>query len=357
MQPVHHPSPQTGQPRRVISAVVLTVWACGCNLSIPIDPLPPLTCDQITELFNVDVVLADPQHACFQWLDRTHGRVGRTATGSASIWRVTTDSAAVMVVQALHTVPIDNLAPAGQEIFVLLQPPLGQPIVPAVRLIDPAGLHLAPDRHCTNLVFHPGVAADQNAHGFRDILPRSDFIVGLLAMMDDDDICLSTDVNVNPPIIHDPDHLAGTSPAFTSPADNGLVLMIGFPRSGPVSGMAASVGQVLPDDVAAMAIVELHALGDEEGEIDYDPDAEFLVRGRAESGMSGGGVFDQAGRFLGIIVRASDLRDGLQYVRVVRGSWMIEQLRSAFDLLSPAEQEVVAPFLQFDLAATSLMIR
>ncbi|NIM45818.1 MAG: hypothetical protein GTN80_08890 [Nitrososphaeria archaeon] len=69
----------------------------------------------------------------------------------------------------------------------------------------------------------------------------------------------------------------------------------------------------LSDTEAEDTIKELSALGDEEGGIAYDPEAEMIIEGHAVVGMSGGGVYDRAGKQVGILVRASNEYDGSTY--------------------------------------------
>ena len=110
--------------------------------------------------------------------------------------------------------------------------------------------------------------------------------------------------------------------------------------------LAACIGRVLSDSEAEAAIEELAVLGDEEGGIAYDPEAEMIIEGYSVVGMSGGGVFDREGSLVGILERASYEYDGKQYVRVVRMTFVVASINSAFKALSDSERAVVSPYLE-----------
>jgi hypothetical protein len=122
---------------------------------------------------------------------------------------------------------------------------------------------------------------------------------------------------------------------------------MGYPREGDFAGMlAACIGRVLSDSEAEAAIEELAALGDEEGGIAYDPEVEMIIEGYSVVGMSGGGVFDRGGSLVGVLERASYEYDGKQYVRVVRMTFVVDRINSAFEALSDSEKDMVSPYLE-----------
>jgi hypothetical protein len=88
------------------------------------------------------------------------------------------------------------------------------------------------------------------------------------------------------------------------------------------------------------------ALGDEEGGIAYVPEAEMIIEGHSVVGMSGGGVFDRSGSLVGILERASYEYEGKQYVRVVRMTYVVTRINSAYEALSESERAVVSPYLE-----------
>src|SRR5690606_1164345 len=100
------------------------------------------------------------------------------------------------------------------------------------------------------------------------------------------------------------------------------------------------------EEEAKEAIEELDGVGDIEGKIPYDREAEFLVQGQALPGMSGGGVFDQEYRQVGVAVRASFAGLAVQYVRIVRMSFLVTRMKAALAKLHEAEREKVLPYLE-----------
>ena len=94
------------------------------------------------------------------------------------------------------------------------------------------------------------------------------------------------------------------------------------------------------------AVATLASLGDPEGSIPYDADAELILQGAAIAGMSGGAVVDRSGLLVGILVRATDVHDGIQYVRAVRMSYVVLRLAEAFDELALTEQRAIGGYLE-----------
>ncbi|MFC2062682.1 hypothetical protein ACFLS8_01865, partial [Chloroflexota bacterium] len=136
-------------------------------------------------------------------------------------------------------------------------------------------------------------------------------------------------------------------PTYADVNSGDAVVLMGYPQVGKLAGMlAASVGRVLSDTEAEDAIKELAALGDEEGGIAYDPEVEMIIEGHSVVGMSGGGVYDQSGRQVGILVRASDEYGGKQYIRAVRMTYLVASLMAAYEALSDTERAVVRPYLE-----------
>jgi hypothetical protein len=147
--------------------------------------------------------------------------------------------------------------------------------------------------------------------------------------------------------LYDPDDVTLTEPTFAEVGGGDVVLVLGYPQAGPHAGVfAGSVGRVLGEEEAHAAIDMLQDAGDEEGAIAYDPAAEMLLEARASVGMSGGGVFDVAGRQVGVLVRASDVHDGRQIVRAVRMTHIVIAVEKAFNLLDAATQAAVEPFME-----------
>jgi hypothetical protein len=118
------------------------------------------------------------------------------------------------------------------------------------------------------------------------------------------------------PNIIDPAGLTTFNPTYADAIPGESVLLMGYPQNEEYEGkLAASVGRILSDEEAEDVINELSEIGDEEGGISYDSDAEVIIEGHAVVGMSGGGVYNQDGQQVGVLVRTSSVVNGRQYVR------------------------------------------
>ena len=230
-----------------------------------------------------------------------------------------------------------NPAAATDSAFVRLARPAGGPPAsqwsPAFPLFNPT----FPVADLDPLTLRPGndfalyVVDGQLQEAFSDLAPRP------AGPLDD-----------TPPSFHDPLGLAGSLPSWATPDPGDLVLSVGFPV-GLDAGAARlehySVGRVLTDEEARAAIARLDTLGDAEGLLPYASESEFILEGRALPGMSGSGVFDDEGRLVGIVVRASTDDPETQYVRAVRMSWIVSLLAGALSSLSPRERVMMERYL------------
>jgi hypothetical protein len=144
--------------------------------------------------------------------------------------------------------------------------------------------------------------------------------------------------------MYDPSEATLTAPTFDDAEAGALVLLLGFPNE--TRALTAAVGRVMAETEASAAVVELARRGDPEGGIPYDADVEIFIEGAALAGMSGGPVVDQEGRIVGVMVRATDERNGVQYVRAVRLIHVMSQLDSAFDILPPERQSAIRGYLE-----------
>jgi hypothetical protein len=336
-------------PHRVVATIALFAMSGCTGLTPPPAPMPA-ACDAPTELFSVTQVLADPTHACFDWVDVTHGRVARSSSASAVIWSTRTSAETALLISAVHTLGVGWFGPAETAIAENLIDPATITGVPRIFLVDAATGAPRPQASPLHNLYNPAIPAAENTNNFADILPRRDFYFGVI---DDQLLAVAPLVETPEPLrpaspdVYDPQALTATAPTYVEVAANELVLLMGYPSQSPYNGtLTAGVGQVLDDADARAAIAWLAQVGDVEGEIAYEPAVEMIIAGRASGGMSGGGVFDQAGRLVGVIVRASDPRDGGQYVRAVRMGFAVDELRDAFDALAPQEQAGVAPYLE-----------
>jgi hypothetical protein len=200
------------------------------------------------------------------------------------------------------------------------------------------------------ILYHPKVPADQSGNYLRDILPRNDFFVGVI---DSQKVVMEPFPNAPEPLKHesptifDPIDLTSTAPTYVSVTSGESVIMMGYPQSEEFGGeLAACVGRVLSDAEADEAIKMLSEHDDEEGGIAYDEEVEMIMEGFAVVGMSGGGVYNQEGKQVGILTRASNEYDGKQYVRAVRMTFVVDNLMSAYEKLSDLDKSIISQYLE-----------
>ncbi len=322
----------------------MALWLGGCDAT----PLPSV-CAPSDTLLEVFSTLDQTDHPCRDWIDETHGRVARSSNASAAIWSRSTEAGSALLVSAVHTLGVGWFGPRGTEIQAELRDPSEETGVVRLRYVAPEGGALDEDASPLFDFFNLPTPADQNNNFFQDILPRYDAFVavvdnqklqtGLLAPQPEP-------LHLAPPDIYDPLQRTTTAPTFTGVDPGDLVMAVGFPAEGAFAGeMTASIGTVLDDTEIARVLQMLADVGDVEGFIEYDPEAEFIYRGPAAGGMSGGGVFDEDAVLVGVLVRASDPLDGVQYVRAVRMTYLVGELNATFDALPDERKDDIGAYV------------
>jgi hypothetical protein len=311
----------------------------------------PLTfCQSITPLFSVKEVISDQDHPFHELVYKLQGRVAKNGQMSSSVWSLRSKAGTALIVSALHTLGEGYLGPGGILIEERLADPADKPGATRIFLVKDKDGSVNSLASVLFILYNPEVPADQSGNYLHDILPRHDFFIGVI---DSQKVVMDplpgtpAPLKHEPPIIFDPSDLTTVAPTYTDVTSGDAVVLMGYPQSGEMAGiLAASIGRVLSDAEAEDAIKELLVLGDEEGGIAYDPEAEMIIEGHAVVGMSGGGVYDQAGKQVGILVRASNEYDGKQYVRAVRMTFVVDSLISAYEALSDSEKANVSPYLE-----------
>ncbi len=340
---------QESRAASVLMLALLPVVLHGCTGGFVGGPASP-TCDDVTVLFSADQVLVDPESDCFAWVDAVHGRVVRQSVGSASIWSRRAEAGPGVLTGAVHTLGVGWFGPEGTDIPERMSNPADKTGVPRLFLFRPDGS--GPDELASPLfdMYNPAIPADANHDAFRDLRPRNDFFV---AVVDSQKLDVSMLAPTPEPLVnetvplYDPDGVTTTEPTHSDPGEGDLVLLMGFASTGDLAGeLAASVGRVLSDGEAESVIEMLANAQDEEGDIPYEPEVEVIIEAHAVTGMSGGAAFNRDGQQVGILVRATDVHDGTQYVRAVRMAYVVARLATAFDNLSPENQAIVQQYLE-----------
>jgi hypothetical protein len=330
---------------RILAFAIALVVVTGTFAFAP----QPAVSQSVTPLFSVAEVSSDPDHPYRDWVYNLQGRVPKNGYSSASVWSLRTEAGTALIVSALHTLGEGYLGPGGIMIEERLGDPDEKPGATRIHLVKEDG---SVDSLASVLfiLYNPEVPPEQSGNNLRSILPRHDFFVGVV---DSQLVVMEplpgtpAPLNDEPPVIFDPSGLTTVAPTAADVHPGDSVILMGYPREGDYAGMlAASIGRVLSNSEAEAAIEELAALGDEEGGIAYVPEAEMIIEGHSVVGMSGGGVFDRAGSLVGILERASYEYDGKQYLRVVRMTFVVASINSAYEALSDSERAVVSPYLE-----------
>lgn len=309
----------------------------------------PTVCQPVTPLFSVDEAVADPEHPCYDWVYMLQGRVARNSSQSASVWSLRTDAGTGLIVSAIHTLGEGYLGSGGSSIEEKFHDPRKQPGATRIFLVKDDGTvdNLA---SVLFILYNPEVPPEESGNHLRNVLPRHDFFVGII---DSQKVVMEPFpgepalLKHESPLILDPANLTTTLPTFAEANGGDGVILLGYPQIGDFAGkLAGSIGVVLSDTEAKEAISKLAALGDEEGGIAYDPEAEMIMEAHASVGMSGGGVFDRDGKQVGILVRASDEYDGVQYIRAVRMTYIVAQLQAALESLFDTERTIIHQYIE-----------
>jgi len=309
----------------------------------------PTECSVDLGLRSVQAVLADADDPCRPWVDAVHGRTAAVTFGSGSIWSRRTEHGTGILATAAHiTSPCLH---DGADCEASLWNPKAVDGGAFVKLSAVGG---GPPKAVWSAhfpLFNELIPAAENIGNISGVLPRHD--ITLLAVdsqaFEDDGTSIA---HIPEPIVdaelplHDPDGLTTAPTTWATPDAGDKLLMVGYPAGGDHAGqLAASVARVLGDAEVESALASLAAAGDEEGGIPYDPEAEMIVEGHAIVGMSGSGAFDEAGLQVGVLVRASTAEIGVQYVRLVRMSYVVARIE-AVKAEGPEAAALAAPYLE-----------
>ncbi len=307
----------------------------------------PEHCDAPTDLFSVEELLENPEHACYDWIHAVYTRAAKGGTGgSAAIWSLDTERGNGLALSAAHVLKDFDVDESGDAPETLVTPD-DETGLHFVRLSRPeAGI--PPENYTATFPFyHPAISEEEMADGFANILPRHDFFLSavdsqLAAERESFEAMCSA-----PPVLPfaQDTEIPDIFPADAEPGD--LLAILGYPANGVFANqLAAVVVRVMTEAEIAKALAELRNVGDEEGGLSYDADAEMILEGRALPGMSGSGAFDREGRLAGLLVRGSTEEEAsLFIVRTVRTPYIAGCIREAFEALDETQQEKIEPCL------------
>ena len=314
---------------------------------------PSGPCEKV-DLELASKILADASHPCRARVDAALGRmifVGVAFSGTV----VTTTPArgAGLVITCQHCTGVDSGDPGVRE------PEKEDPVTFQARAPAKLADHKITSGTETELYFvyrlfsptPPKSAFDAKGH-LVNILPKDDFVVGTISgksigVVGHLGALPSAKVDDTKLALHDPREIARSQQPWADAKPNTRALVLGFPRDLPDKKfggeLVASVGEIL-DDARAKDL--LSRSDPDEAAIPYDPTVELVVAARAVPGMSGGGTFDEDGRYLGVNVRGTVKPvDGLYLIRVVRAPYIMKQLDAALAAAPESTRAKVKPFV------------
>lgn len=331
----------------MLRAIVMVSLLAACASSRPASPpASPRAADVPAACRSLDLFIAADAvrlagHPCRAWIEATRGRVFGTGVAfSGTVVATTAARGAGLFLTCHHC----GAGRAGTQ--VLDDPETSPPST--MQVGDPQQFYLA------YLLFAPipPPTAYDAAHNLTKILPRDDIAVGTISSKL---YKLRGQIGVVPPPhvldgaipLQDPRGIASSTTPWVPAKPGTPVLLLGYPRDLPERSfrgeLVASVGEVLDDAAARDKLSRAEA---DEASIPYDPEVELVVAARAVSGMSGGGVFDADGRFVGVMVRGTTTRvDGTYLTRIVRATFIWAQLESALARADGALRARITPFL------------
>ena len=261
---------------------------------------------------RVSRILTDPAHPCRERILAAYGRMVRIGAGPGASGTIVSTAAARgagLLVTCRPCAEVTGREPARIERGGWMadpdqEPPLAFEVSAPARL---AGGAMA------------GGGARLPAKG---LLGADDFTVAAVVGAPGEPNAAAPAAPERKLELDDPRRLAAARAPFVDVRPGAMALVLGF-ADAEGGELVASIGPVLDDDEARGRI----ARG---GASEYDARAELAIAARALPGMAGGGVFDEAGRFVGVVLRASaEPAGGEPLVRAARATSIAARLSEA----------------------------
>lgn len=316
----------------------------ACKNDNPIVPKDNLKVPRIEDVLN------GQDQSLIALLNKIRGSVGRRGPGSKTIWTRKNDYGLGLYISANHVYGLSgwntreahffDLATENPGIFETSQiPPMDGKIALGNMLIaDFPLMHFDISSNATNTT----------------LLPAEDFYLGIIDNQRTEQSQLGQHpdpVKTFAPLqLYDPDNRTKAIQTWNTPVSGEKVIAVGYPQDKKnYPNGAVAYGKILSDTEAQEAIQKLKTAGDAEGDIPYNPNAEFFMEAQAIAGMSGGGVFNAQAQLLGIMVRASDSENAPKIIRVVKVSYIKSMMVAYYNSLSETNKSKIRPFISGEL--------
>lgn len=302
-----------------------------------------------TNLIKIEDALNHSNIDFVNLVNKTRGSVGTNSSGSKVIWSKKNDYNLGLFVSANHVYGI-NTWPSLSEEFIDIAS-INNGIFGGSKMPPTNGnVNLTNEFIASFGLYHPNIPSNATN---TTILPANDFYLGIIdnqRIIDNGFGNYPNLVQTSTPLqIFDPDNRTLSNQTWSVPNADDIVMAIGYPQDiNTYPNGAISTGKVYSDAEAENIIQSLNLINDVEGDIPYNSQVEFLANIDAIAGMSGGGVFNADGQLLGVMVRATVL-NGEPVLRVVRMSYIVQQLNDFFNTLSTSNRNKLEPFISGEL--------
>ncbi len=321
----------------------------GCSKDADDTKVPPP--GNTEGVLRIEDILQGNDQEMIALLNRVRGSVGKRGVGSKTVWSRKNEYGLGLYVSANHVYGLDTWQNRDEK-FIDIQHIENGGIFETSRLPPVSGDWKIGDTLIADFpLYHPKISEGATN---TTILPAEDFFLGII---DNQRVAQALVAQTPGPLqtgqpldMYDPEKRTTAGQTWAVPEPGEKAVMVGYPRDqASYPNGAVAYGSVLSNAEALVKIDELKAAGDSEGSIPYNGDAEFFIEGKAIGGMSGGGVFNNQGRLLGIMVRASDKEGAPQIVRAVKMSHIRQTLASYYNSLPQPEKDKLRPFINGEL--------
>jgi len=321
--------------------------SCSKDNSSP-TPYPPAGIDK-TKLIKLEGAINHTNTDFINLINKIRGSVGTNGPGSKVIWSKKNDYKLGLFVSANHVYGINTWPSLNEEYIDITANNngifLGSKIPPTS-----GSIHLTNELIANFALYHPLIPSNASN---TTILPKDDFYLGILdnqRIIDNGLGNYPTFVKTTTPLqMYDPYNRTQADKTWSVVETNQIVIAFGYPQDkASYPNGAIATGRVYSNLEAENIIQSLKLKGDVEGEIPYNPEVEFLANVEAIAGMSGGGVFNNDGQLLGIMVRATKL-NGEPILRVVRINYIRQKMNAFYNTLSISNKNKMRPFISGEL--------
>lgn len=330
----------------VVGIVSLLLILIGCSK----DNSPQPTSGVIeTDLIKIEDALNHPNANFVNLVNNIRGSVGTNSVASRVIWSRKNNFNLGLFVSANHVYGIGTWPSLNEEFIDLMT--INNGIYGGSKIPSTNGSVNLPNELIAGFgLYHPYIPSNVTN---TTILPENDFYLGII----DNQRIADNGFGVYPNLVQtstplqmfDPSNRTLSNQTWSVPNAGDMVIAIGYPQDRVTfPNGAVSSGKVYSDAEAEDIIDLLQFNGDEEGDIPYNPEVEFLANVQGVAGMSGGGVFNANGQLLGVIVRGTILNDE-PMMRVVKMSYVVQKLNNFYNTLSLTDKNKIFPFISGEL--------